>query len=153
MLLMLVTLKRWPCWCPVGDELFSYDVNAFFCCSKFEIYWSRKWKRPVGRSRPQSFFAPIRLPSSTPGSVFLFPFSSGARMFFLSKATCWNSKREEEIGRVLGSAGGGGWQITLTLTLPLPFFRPSIYPKGCYFYSPQSYSAIKSNMEVTTIRT
>ena len=33
-------------------------------------------------------------------------FSSGARMFLLTKAPCWNSRREEEMGRVKGSGEG-----------------------------------------------
>ena len=37
--------------------------------------------------------------------------------------------------------------------LSLSFFRPSTYPKGYYFYSPQSSSVIKSKMAATTIRT
>ena len=32
----------------------------------------------------------------------------------------------------------------------LSFFRPSTSPKGCYFYSPQSSSVIKSKMAATT---
>ena len=35
----------------------------------------------------------------------------------------------------------------------LSLFLPSTYPKGCYFYSPQSSSGIKSKMAATTIRT
>ena len=44
--------------------------------------------------------------------------------------------------------------LTLTLTpSPLFFFRPRTYPKGYYFYPPQSSSVTKSKMAATTIRT
>ena len=36
--------------------------------------------------------------------------------------------------------------------LSLSFFRPRTYPKGYYFYYPQSSSVIKSKMAATTIR-
>ena len=36
---------------------------------------------------------------------------------------------------------------------PLSFFRPCTYPKGYYFYSPQSSTVIKSKMAATTMRT
>ena len=36
-------------------------------------------------------------------------------------------------------------------TLPLSFFRPRTYRKGYYFYSPQSYTVIKSKMVATII--
>ena len=36
---------------------------------------------------------------------------------------------------------------------PVSFFRPRTYPKGYYFYSPQSSSVTKAKMAATTIRT
>ena len=56
-------------------------------------------------------------------------FSSCGRIFLLAKASCGNCKREEEMRRVRGA-----------------------YSKGCYFYSPQSSSVIKSKVAATTIQ-
>ena len=36
------------------------------------------------------------------------------------------------------------------LPLPLSFFLPRTYPKGYYFYSPQSSTVVKSKMAATT---
>ena len=36
---------------------------------------------------------------------------------------------------------------------PLSFYRPGTYPKGYYFYSPQSSSVITSEMAATKVRT
>ena len=36
---------------------------------------------------------------------------------------------------------------------PLSFFHPSTQPEGCFFYSPQSSSVIKSKMTAATKRT
>ena len=46
-----------------------------------------------------------------------------------------------------------GRRIFLLSPSPILNFRPSTYPKGCYFYSPQYSSGIKSKMVATTIRT
>ena len=59
------------------------------------------------------------------------------------KAPCWDSKPEEETGRLKKSEGGGGERekrkrrifSSLSLPLPLSFFCPSTYPKGYCFYS------------------
>ena len=40
--------------------------------------------------------------------------------------------------------------MTCPLPLPLSFFRPRTYPKGYYFFSPQSSSVVKSKMVATT---
>ena len=49
------------------------------------------------------------------------------------------------------SAGVFFGRAMLTLP-PLSFFRPRTYPKGYYFYSPQSSSVTKSKMAAATIR-
>ena len=91
--------------------------------------------------------------------------SSGARIFSPAKTPWWNSRREEEMGRIKGSGEGAGREkrkrrrkaffspLPLNLTSPLPFFRPRTYPKSYYFNSPQSSSVIKSKTAATTIRT
>ena len=74
-------------------------------------------------------------------------------------------------GASQGSGGGGGESFVCQCTefskrtmissrcifllspSHLSLFHPSTYPKGCYFYSPQSSSGIKSKMAATTIRT
>jgi len=59
------------------------------------------------------------------------------------------------MGRVKVGGGGGGeiqekmLHFLSPLSLPLSFFHPSTYPKGCYFYSPESSSVIKSKMAAT----
>ena len=60
------------------------------------------------------------------------------------------------MGRVKGSGEGSGREkriFFLPSPSPLSFFRPSTYPQGYYFYSPQSFTVIKSKMAATTIRT
>ena len=77
----------------------------------------------------------------------------------IAKAPYWNSRREKEIRRVKGSGEGAGREkrkrgiFFLPSSFPLSFFRPCTYPKGYYFYSPQSSSVIKSKMVATTIQT
>ena len=61
-----------------------------------------------------------------------------------------NSKQEEEVGRLKGGGGRGRERDEKTLPSHLSFFCPTIYPKGCYFHSPQSSSVIKSKMAATT---
>ena len=60
------------------------------------------------------------------------------------------------MGRVKGSGEGGGREEKTPYFFspppPSPPFPPCTYPKGYYFYSPQSSSVIKSKMEDTTIR-
>ena len=51
-------------------------------------------------------------------------FIGRARMVLIAKAPCWNSQREEEMGRT--------------------------YRKGYYFYSPQSSSVIESKMAASS---
>ena len=78
-------------------------------------------------------------------------FSSGARKVLIAKAPCGNSRREEEMGRVKGRGRGRGDRREFSLLpLPLSFFRPHTYPKGYYFYSPQSSSVIKSRMAASS---
>ena len=81
-------------------------------------------------------------------------------MFFLVKAPCWNSKRGAS-----QREGGGGVEREEKMPAcfffsPPPFPFPSfslaptpLYLKGCYFYSPQCSSVIKSKMAAKTIRT
>ena len=59
------------------------------------------------------------------------------------------SRREEEMGRVKGSGEGAGSIFFLPSPSPLSFFRPRTYRKG-YYFSPQSFTVIKSKMGVTT---
>ena len=73
----------------------------------------------------------------------------GCANVFVLEGPCWNSRREEEMGRVKGSGEGGGEALLKRGALK---GGPSSYPKGYYFYSPQSSSVIKSKMGATTIR-
>ena len=66
------------------------------------------------------------------------------------------SRREEEMRRVKGSGEGAGREkrkhrIFFSPPPPLSFFRPRPYRKGCYFYSPQSSTVIKSKTAAITI--
>jgi len=48
------------------------------------------------------------------------------------------------------SQGEGERGCFSPLPLPLSFFPPYTYPKGYYFYSPQSSSVIKSKMAASS---
>ena len=79
-----------------------------------------------------------------------FPLSA---QFASRKHHVETSRREEEMGRVKGSGEGAGREsfFSLPSSFPFSFFRPRIYRKGYYFYSPQSSAVIKSKMAATTI--
>ena len=49
-----------------------------------------------------------------------------------------------------GESGKKEEKIFLPSPSPLSFFRPHTYPKGYYFYSPQSSSVIKSKMAASS---
>ena len=67
---------------------------------------------------------------------------------FLRARECFCSRKRHvetlEERRTWGESKGEGRGL---------LFRPRTYPKGYYFYSPQSSSVIKSKMAATTIRT
>ena len=68
------------------------------------------------------------------------------KCFCLRKRHVETSRRQEEIRRVKES----GEREEFFLPFPSP---TCTYPKGCYFYSPQPFTVIKSKLAATTIRT
>ena len=76
-------------------------------------------------------------------------FFGRANVFACESAILKLTEERRKWGESKGAGRGRGERRENPLPLPLSFFRPRTYPKGYYFYSPQSSTVIKSKMAAT----